>query len=75
MIIGDISLLEVVKALASAQGKLGREINPVVMTADRFDSQAEKKERFISRVVKEPKIFVFGDANDFTKLAEHRAAG
>ena len=29
MIIGDISLLEAVKALASAQVKLGREINPV----------------------------------------------
>ncbi len=72
MIIGDISLLEVVKALASAQGKLGREINPVVMTADRFGSQAEEKERFISRVVKEPKIFVVGDANDFTKLADMR---
>ena len=75
MIIGDISLLEVVKALASAQGKLGREINPVVMTADKFGSQAEKKERFISRVVEEPKIFVLGDANDFTKLAEYGAAG
>jgi len=75
MIIGDISLLEVVKALASAQGKLGREINPVVMTADRFGSQTEKKERFISRVVEEPKIFVLGDANDFTKLAEYGAVG
>ena len=75
MIIGDISLLEAVKALASAQGKLGREINPVVMTAGKFGTQAEKKERFISRVVEEPKIFVVGDANDFTKLAEHRTTG
>ena len=75
MIIGDISLLDVVKALASAQGKLGREINPVVMTAGKFGTQAEKKERFISRVVEEPKIFVLGGANDFTELAEHRAVG
>ena len=75
MIIGDISLLEAVKALASAQGKLGREINPVVMTADGFASQAEKKERFISRVVEEPKIFLIGDANDFAELTEHGAAG
>jgi predicted nucleotidyltransferase len=75
MIIGDISLLEVVKALASAQAKLGREINPVVMTADMFGSQAEKKERFISRVLEEPKIFVIGGANDFAELTEHGAAG
>ncbi len=75
MIIGDISLLEAVTALASTQGKLGREINPVVMTADKFGAQAEKKERFISRVVEEPKIFVIGHENDFTQLAEHGATG
>jgi len=75
MIIGNISLLEAVKALAPAQGKLGREINPVVMTASKFGSQAEKKERFISRVAEEPKIFVIGGASDFTELAEHRAVG
>ena len=45
----------------------------MVMTADGFASQAEKKERFISRVVEEPKIFVVGDDNDFTKLAEYGA--
>jgi len=38
-IIGGISLLEVVKALSEAQGQLGREINPVVMTAEEFIAQ------------------------------------
>ena len=75
MIIGNISLLEAVTALASAQEKLGREINPVVTTASKFGSQVMKKERFISRVLEEPKIFVIGNANDFTELVEHGATG
>jgi len=73
--IGDISLLEVVKALSEAQSQLGREINPVIMTADVFIAQREKEDRFIARVLHDPKIFVIGDADDLAKLAEHRAAG
>ena len=45
------------------------------MTAGKFGSQVEKKERFISRVEEEPKIFVIGDASDSTELAEHRTVG
>jgi predicted nucleotidyltransferase len=74
-IIGGISLLDVVKALSEAQGQLGREINPVVMTAEEFIAQQEKGDRFVTRVMDEPKIFVMGNADDLAKLAEHGAAG
>ncbi len=74
-IIGDVSLLEVVKALSEAQSQLGREINPVIMTAEEFIAQQEKEDRFVARVLDEPKIFVMGKADDLAKLAEHRAAG
>jgi predicted nucleotidyltransferase len=74
-IIGGISLLDVVKALSEAQGQLGREINPVVMTAEEFIAQQEKRDRFVTRVIDEPKIFVMGNADDLAKLAEHGAAG
>jgi hypothetical protein len=50
-------------------------LNTVSLSAGKFSSQAEKIERFISHVVEEPKIFVIGDANDFTELAELRAVG
>ena len=74
-IIGGISLLDVVKALSEAQGQLGREINPVVMTAEEFIAQQEKGDRFVTRVMDEPKIFVMGNADDLAKFAEHWAAG
>ena len=74
-IIGDVSLLEVVKALSQAQSQLGREINPVIMTAEEFIAQQDKEDRFVARVLDEPKIFVMGKADDLAKLAEHRTAG
>jgi len=75
LIIGEISLLEVVKALSEAQSQLGREINPVIMTAEEFIAQQEKEDRFVARVLDEPKIFLMGNADDLAKLAKHRAAG
>ncbi len=74
-IIGGVSLLEVVKALSEAQSRLGREINPVIMTAKEFSAQQGKKDRFLARLLNEPKVFVMGNADDLAKLAEHRVAG
>lgn len=74
MVLGDLELLDVVKALSPLQPVLGREINPVVMTTDRFVSQLDKQERFAMRLVYEPKVFVKGDERDFAKLVEDRAA-
>ena len=67
--------LEVVNALSEARSQLGREINPVIMTAEEFVAQQEKEDRFVARVLDEPKIFVMGKADDLAKLAEHRTAG
>jgi len=72
-VLGDVSLLEVVKALSSAQDTLGREINPVVMTAKKFADQAVKRDRFVTRVLGEPKVFVKGNVHDLAKLVEDRA--
>ncbi len=74
-IVGDVSLLDVVKALSEAQSQLGREINPVIVTVEEFIARQEKEDRFVARVLDEPKIFVMGKADDLAKLVEHRAAG
>ncbi len=67
--------LEVVNALSEAQSQSGREINPVIMTAEEFVAQQERGGRLVARVPDEPKIFVMGKADDLAKLAEHRTAG
>jgi predicted nucleotidyltransferase len=68
-IISRVSLLEVVEALGEAQEYLAREVNPVVMSRAKFLSARKRKDRFVSRVLAEPKIFVLGNAGDLTELA------
>jgi predicted nucleotidyltransferase len=75
MIIGDLALVDVVKALSPVQDELRREINPVVMTAKRFKAQWRKDDRFVKRVMAEARIFVIGDDNELAELVEDRRAG
>jgi predicted nucleotidyltransferase len=73
-VLGEVELLDVVKAMGSLQESLRREINPVVMSAKQFASDLANQERFAERLVAEPKIFVMGDENDFRKLTQNPAA-
>ena len=73
-VLGDVELLEVVKALGSLQESLQREINPVVMSATRFIEQLAHHDRFVERIRDEPKIFVIGDEDEFGTLVEDRTA-
>jgi predicted nucleotidyltransferase len=71
-VLGDMTMLEILKAMSSVQETLRREINPVVMTAGEFAEQLAKQDRFVLRVSNEPKIFVLGDQDEFGKLIEDR---
>ena len=72
MLIGDASFDDIVGAFYPAQESLGREVNPVVMTASEFSSKTLQGDRFVSRIVKEPKIFLKGDSDDLGKLVADR---
>jgi len=73
-VLGEVELLDVVKAIGSVQERLRREINPVVMSAKQFASDLAHHERFAERLAAEPKIFVVGDENEFRKLTQNQAA-
>jgi predicted nucleotidyltransferase/DNA-binding HxlR family transcriptional regulator len=73
-VLGEVELLDVVKALGSVQESLRREINPVVMSAKQFASDLANQGRFAERLVAEPKIFVIGDENEFRELTQDQAA-
>ena len=75
LVLADLKLIEVIKALSLVQADIGREINPVVMTANEFIRQVAKKERFAMRVLDEPKIFFIGHEDEFAKLIKDRVAG
>ena len=70
LILGNIELIDVVRALSPLGQTLRREINPVVMTAGHFSAQVMKKDRFALRVIEGPKILVIGDADEFAKLGD-----
>lgn len=71
-VVGDVSLRQVVEALFPVGETLRREVNPVVMTPEKFSDLSRKKDRFVTRVLSEPMLFVKANRDE---LAKDRAAG
>lgn len=71
-VLGEVSLLEVVTALSTVQETVRRELNPVVMTTTKFSTLAAKGDRFVTRVLDEPKLFVKANENELAQLAADR---
>jgi predicted nucleotidyltransferase len=74
LVVGSASFVAVVEVLNRAGGRLRRDVNPVVMTKAAFEAKLASHDRFVTRVAREPKIFLLGDAGEFAELAEDRAA-
>lgn len=72
MVIGDASFEDVVQALYSTQEALRREVNPIVMSMSEFSRKVLQGDRFVSRIVNEPKIFLKGGSDDLGKLVADR---
>lgn len=73
LVVGAVSFSAVVEACHFGRERLGREVNPVVMSKVAFQTKQREHDRFVSRVLKEPKLFLIGDASELRKLAEDRA--
>lgn len=63
MVVGDVAFADVVEAVYPLHERLGREVNPVVLTSKEFRARA-KDPGFIARVVKSPRIMLIGAADD-----------
>jgi predicted nucleotidyltransferase len=74
MVIGNASFEEVVQAIYAAQETLLREVNPVVMSASEFNGKVLQGDRFVSRIVSEPKIFLKGGSDELGELTANRPA-
>ncbi len=68
-VIGDIGLRAVSKLLKEPCGKIGREINPHVMSRVEFLKRRAEKDHFMTRVLESPIIMIIGDENDLKKLS------
>lgn len=67
LVIGEVGLRKLAGPLRSAGEQLGREINPVTMTAKEF-TQGRKKNPFLVDVLGKPKLFVKGGADELERL-------
>ncbi|GMV81898.1 MAG: hypothetical protein AMXMBFR7_30820 [Planctomycetota bacterium] len=69
MVIGNINLQEAVAKTSPLQEKLGREINPHVLSAEEFAQRVRKEDHFLTTVMREPKLFLIGDEDELEGLA------
>ena len=69
MIIGGIGLRAVTGLLSGVAERLGREINPHVFRQEEFLKRKETQDHLILQVLKETKLFIIGDSNEFERLA------
>jgi predicted nucleotidyltransferase len=74
MVVGDATFSEVVRALASMKEALGRDVNPVAMTLADFQQKLQAGDRFVARVMAEPKLWVIGAEHDLGESPPDRTA-
>ena len=63
-VLGAVNFSDVVGALSPLRDRLGRVVNPVVMSKADFAAQGAAKDRFVTRVMEEPKLFMIGAPDD-----------
>ena len=69
LVVGSASFAAVVGALSPAGERLRRAVNPVVMTRAAFESKRAGADRFVARIVREPKIILIGGAGELAQPA------
>lgn len=68
MIVGDVRLKDLAEALHAAENTLGRTINPVLFSADKFRQQYREGNPLLFDVVRKDKIFIKGNRDELTGL-------
>ena len=73
-VVGSTSFTDVVSALADAQHRLGRDVNPTVYPVDEFRKKVRAGHHFLTTILREPKVFIIGSDHELVRLAEKRLA-
>jgi predicted nucleotidyltransferase len=74
LVVGEATFGEIVSALSPYQDRLGREINPTVYPKEEFRHKIATGHHFLLTVLKEPKVFLLGDADDLAEVAGRGSA-
>ena len=73
MVVGDVRLKDLAPALNTAEQTLGRTVNPVIFSPERFREQYREGNPFLLDVVRKEKIFLKGCRDELTELVADRS--
>jgi predicted nucleotidyltransferase len=68
LIVGDVTMKDVLARARKAETVLHREINPMLYTRDEFQARMREKNHFLSAVMAGEKNFLIGDENEVARL-------
>ena len=70
MVVGTIGLRQLSRQLSGLEAKLGREVNPHILTPEEFARRANEGDHFITTVLKGPRLFVVGGEDELRRLGQ-----
>ncbi len=70
MVIGHIGLRDLVHRLVSVSDRIGREVNPHIMTMEELKFRWQKGDHFITNVLQSPKLIIKGSEDDVAGLGK-----
>jgi len=68
MVVGTITLRQLGKLLSGVAARLGREINPHILTPEEVVKRRKTREHFITTVLSEPRLFVIGSEDELNAM-------
>lgn len=68
LVVGDVTLTELVPGLRAVEGRLGREVNPSVYPVQELRDRIRQGAHFLKRVLAGPKRFITGDEHELERL-------
>jgi predicted nucleotidyltransferase len=68
MVIGNIGLRTLTRLLRGLAEKLGREINPYILSSKEFNLRKSENEHFVTQVLKDSKLFIIGEEDDLKTM-------
>src|SRR5216117_650 len=68
MVIGNVSLRQLGRLLSGVATRLGREINPHVMTTEEVARRRKIRDHFLTSVLNAPRLFVIGNEDELDSM-------
>ena len=72
MIIGEVTLEDVLSGLSNVEAALGRPVNPTVYSVDEFKLKLRAGNHFLNAVLKGKKVFLAGSEDELRKMGRIR---